>query len=1356
MDEDNVQQEHQQDQLQTDINATPVTELESETMQEEQTQESRNEPTSSKRALPEDEIHQEDNIMSSPPSIQSSTESSTQPLPSQENASQADSPVSSNKRRRISLPGKSILKSANQDDDTDLTGTQDKADDPALGNGSTKASDITETFSSTTEFLKRNRKSIGRRVSFAATARIRMFERDEKEDELPKTMSFLEGLNPKVALNTPFLFESGNNGGQQANNDNDTNDTNDTNGANDTNDSMASVHTGQSSQERAENTELSTGSSDSEKERSFEVNIYSGHSDSTGSSGAGTPFFLPSSDLDIGKTPFDDGDVDNGSSSEDDSNFFPDANLMKRSSGVGLYQEDQDSILGPRIDLAQAGDGRLSQRSENLDDGTQEYSMEFRFLKHRSSIPERLPTPPPQQYDGDQEFTNDFLDSQQYHADQIDSLSKGLPTSISGGDISNDHSDIGKPIPLVAHNDLSNNILSIGDDMDLSIAEALGKDDRSILDEDTDMDITAPIGIGIQQISQELPPTAFHHAEDHTALFSDLGTPMDITQPFGVGILEANDESVAAESAPGTSAFRGASLPSTPVRSTRDSIVLNNSNDKTVEHQTQGRTQKETGDYSQADHSQPEQATAPSTPPRRSSYPRRSLGTPGRFTPSVKARPNIFPEVLEKQLQTLESTIQTEPVFRASHVSPETSSLAKRIYRYSVGVSFRRASNFENKLEEDRDDTMDLTPLDKRRSSTQNFSNDIFNDNQSHADEDMTEVNGNDDQTEEIYRNDAAEAAPESHETAHDEGGDDDSFTELPPITLSKFLSLVGITFLDHLNASTRRRTIPHRTNEADPSTETYRSADLVKAMAVSMQELHSYREACRLLKQSIDTSRAFADEQEKKVGKKNPEYFREFRESNSDTKDFMKDRLKMIKVHSKLETNAAFSSWKTDVLKVEQETLEQHLVELKKDITNLGSIASTLVKEKAKVLPRRDELKRQLNQATERQRSYELCDKEQLASLAEAAEEQGAQIEHYESIKAKKAKELAEVRARVEQLSLAEKAAKARISEAEKTIQKHQYVRTEDLSRARDVLSIIQATHHWEPIRSSPSATNSLTTTLQRGDKPLEFVYDKTLRVSIDVAKIGKDPSAVQLSEFEEENMMDFDLSLVDRQRLTISALAPRKRRPVKEYLGLLHDYVAMVAAKYKAGTTISKILNDISQFWTKICLIQREVELIRAHHVVDLVAGSAENLKELELNGDKNSKLVAGSTTPLVVLDIRVRFTGPLMGARRSTRQKSQGDEEMEDVDGIEGHSNGRSKRSNGSSASVTEPVKFYLWFTFTLNDILNFPGASSFTWRLELVYGNISDEHVAQAIGPAAKKGGYDVLREACIKVNQLLKI
>ncbi|KAI1319222.1 hypothetical protein EDD11_004616 [Mortierella claussenii] len=1378
------EQQQQQQQQPSDVEPTLAASIpESEPMEAESLQDATH---PSKRPLSEDGDHVQEEMASSQPSTQSSMQPASQPTTGDESAAPPGSPLSANKKRRISMPGRSILKSASQDDSTDIAGNQEIPDETPAS-GMTVASESTETFSFTTEFSKRNRKSISRRVSFAATARIRMFERDEKEDELPKTMSFLEGLNPQVASNIPFTF--GGNIDERAKTADDTNHTNDTSN------SMASSDTGHSLQEPSEHTEASTGSSDSEKD--FEVNVYSSTSDGTESPGTGTAFILPTSELDIGKTPFDDGDVDNGSSSEDDSNFFPDVTLMKRSSGVGLYQSHRSSILGPQVDMGLSADRRLSQASQNLDDGTQDYSMEYRFRKHRSSLPERLPAPL-LQFDTN-DLTDDFTSAQRYNGGESDASKINLAAAEVEDSHTNDFPS-GRDTAIESQIDLSSNVLDLGGGLDLAMLDAPEGDDRSMVDEDTDMDITAPIGVGIQQLAQEMPPTAFHNAEDNTGIFSDLGTPMDITQPFGAGILEARDEIATDEIESDRRVSQSTSIPSTPIQSARSSLNFsdnndndsnhnskNNSNEATYGQHNQGVNQKESDDSFRTHAPSKDPPSVPSTPPRRVSalrndalspisFPRRSLGTPGRFTPSVKARPNIFPEVLEKQLQTLESSTPREPIFRALHVSPETSNLAKRIYRYST--SSRTSGDFEGTLNEDQDDTLNFTSFEKRLTSAQaSHNDDIHNERRLLMDTEMTDasVNKIERRPEESQQNDTEDLTQEIREAGQSEGGDEDSFTELPPITLSKFLGLVGISFLDHLNASTRRRTIPHRAAEAGALTETYRSADLVKAMAISMQELHSYREACRLLKQSIDTSRAFADEQERKVSKRNPEYFREFRESNSDTKEFMKDRFRMIKVNSKLDTNAAFSSWKTDVLKVEQESLAQHLSELQKDIINLSAMGSTLSKEKAKVLPRRDELRRHLGEATERQRSYELCDKEQLASLAEAAEEQGAQIEHYESVKAKKSKELAEIRARVEQLRLTERGAKARIAEAEKTIQQHQYVRNEDLSRAKDVLSIIHATHRWEPIQPIAGTSAGLQ---RKGNSPtLEFVYDKTLKVSIDMANIGKDPDAVQVSEFTEENMIDFDLSLTERPRLAISALASRKRKPIAEYVGLLRDFTNMVISKYKVGTAISKILNDISQFWQKVCLIRRDVELVRAHHVVDLVAGSAENLKELEENSSGlqlQKRQVAGSTVPMVVLDIRVRFTGPIAGSRRKAKgRRSAGEkgddqdldenedeeeEEEEDTTNTDGHQNGRHGRGrrNGGLESVTEPVKFYLWFTFTLNDILNFPGPNSFTWRLELVYGSIRQDHVAQAVGPAVKKGGYDILRETCIKVNQLLRI
>ena len=176
---------------------------------------------------------------------------------------------------------------------------------------------------------------------------------------------------------------------------------------------------------------------------------------------------------------------------------------------------------------------------------------------------------------------------------------------------------------------------------------------------------------------------------------------------------------------------------------------------------------------------------------------------------------------------------------------------------------------------------------------------------------------------------------------------------------------------------------------------------------------------------------------------------------------------------------------------------------------------------------------------------------------------ESRTQIEHFKSVNERKEMELAEVQARVAQLRLSEQTSKARIETAEKTIQDNQYVRPEDVSQAKDRLSIIQAIHRWEPLRSPSGSSSSSSVSGPAGlmmaktgsnGSTLEFVYDKAVVVRIEPSKIGKDPAAVKVSEFEEDSIMDFDLTLKDQQRLCISALTGKTRPPMKEVSSIEH----------------------------------------------------------------------------------------------------------------------------------------------------------------------------------------------------------
>ncbi|KAF9912873.1 hypothetical protein EC991_007485 [Linnemannia zychae] len=1198
---------------------------------------------------------------------QSGEDESPLPESAQENNQdghgRGDSPPSP-KKRRLSLPGKSILKFAGAEDEGDLTGTQDLPEAPAaVDNGDLSGVDITETFSSTTEFLKRSRKSIGRRVSFAATARIRMFERDDKEDEHAKTMSFIEGRpNPQVApSDTQFTFQSGSQGS-------------------DINNAASAAETSNPKQDAqddgsTQHTHTSNGSSDSEKERSFEVNVAHGLADTPESAEENVGlYFKPMLPIEgLGKFD-DDMGHSSDSSGDEDVNYFPDVHLMKRSSGVGIYENNQNDTLGPQVDIGQQSDFHFTQQPHHLDDLTgdmsvmsEDFSMDFKFHKHRSSLPERLPTPIGTN-DRGEDSTTDFTSE---HRSIV-------------ADVGQSHAFSG--FESFTHIMSEENAAGVSQDFEIL--------DDSIPDnDDTDMDITAPIGTGIiQDLVQELPPTAFHSAEDHTAMFSDLGTPMDMTQPIGEGIVEAFE-----------------TVPSTQISTSSQAGDTNDSTNTHAAHSTKSNPVPTSDKNDDADN------------------------TTGSNASSRHFDVNSFQD----------RSAGHSTIFEPSKASPATTNLSKKIDRISVGESSGQAGGSQEGALGGRNNTLDL----------------LFNQNRTRRSGTSVSMDGEDISRD--YTNDftgqrtsavfETQANPDA-DASYDEGGDEDSIVELPPISMTQFLNLVGITFLDQLNTSTRRRTIPHSSR----SSESYRSADLIKAKAMFTQELSLYRDASRLLKQSIETSRTNVAEQEKKILESNPDYFREFRESNSDVKEFMKDRLKMVKSHAKLETSVQFSELKSGLLERQQASLEEHLDKLKKDIANLGQLASEMSKERAKVMPRYAQVKEIVDQATQRRRAYAQCDKEQLRILTEAVDEQGTQIEHFKSVNERKEKELAEVQARVAQLRLSEQASKARVTTAEKTIQDNQYVRPEDLSQAKDRLSIIQATHRWEPRRSSTAPTSSSSSSSSSvsgsgfmsvkavsADGTLEFVYDKSIVVAIEPAKIGKDPSAVKVSAFEDESVVEFDLSLVDQQRLHISALAKKARPSMKEYFPLLRDYTSMVAAKYKTGTTIGKILSDVSQFWSRICQIRRNIELVRAHHVVDLVAGSAENLKELEIaqspENSRKRQQVAGSTTttPTVLLDIRVRFTGPIVGVRRGSSR-------------VPDHST-----NGGHRLPEEEPVKFYLWFTFTLNDLLSFPGANSFTWRLELVYGDISRDHVAQAVGPCVKKGGYGVMPDICVKVNQLLR-
>ncbi|KAG0344004.1 hypothetical protein BG004_004832 [Podila humilis] len=1103
--------------------------------------------------------------------------------------------------------------------------------------------------------------------------------------------------------------------------------------------------------------------------RSFEVNVLPSHSDSTSSSGVTTTsYFARSSSEDTtGKSPFDDNE-DQGFSSEDDTGiFYTESDSMRRLSSSDIY----DSILGPRLQFAPRSQSQLEMSDDfgergSMQEDTDDFSMmmqdfnnddslNLKFSKHRSSIPEPLRGPL---------LSNDNGDTQDFSKP-----SEGAGTSTYTSQMS-EHSGL-------------------------------------VTDEDTDMDITSPIGVGIHALAQEEPPKTFAQDEDNTEIFSDGGTTMEMTLPIGHGIVQISGESTSANSE------SHASLDWQGMNSGVNGVTGSSSSPPTHSAGLTHEFQKENATYSTRPHDdEPQQP--PSTPPRRVSLlregaslpstPRRSLGTPGKFTSKTHAQLNVFLDNVERQLKSVESCAPAPPIYRVSHVSPETSNLTKRIARYSIGTTFSAPESIQDRLAS----MQDTNPDDNTMDFDQAFLSQQIPHEDSIFDERITLAGASQLSTQPSQLTQPSQPSQSSDlfqqsqslpvtrpfmgsnitterrvvDATQDDNVEstaDESFGELPPITLNKFLGLIGISFLE-FSVTSRRRTLPPKPVVADSSMD-----DILTQMTCLLAEVESYKNGCGMLKSFVEDSRKMTAEVEQQVNDENPDFIREYREGDGVFKEFVKERLKLLRAHCRLETFESFHYWRDDLYVYQQETLEYHKAKLGEDTSTVRKIGKSVSQLSEHVTKRHAELKRQLEEFRQRKSSFAQYDKDRMASLAEDIEEQGSQLEQFRTIVVNKRKEQAEIAAKEEQTRLIEQGFVERIAVAEKTIEEHSFAKPEDIVKSKNALSALQAIHGWEQLgQSSLPMSVTSATALQNGATKLEFVHDRSLKASIDMSKVGKvdsnntDNPAIQLSLLEDEGLT-FGLSLAEGPKMSIRGTAPKALVSLKEYAGLLKDFSSMIASKYSTNVGISKILYDINLYWTKVKSIYRQVEQVRARHTVDLVAGSAENLKELEANnnnnnnGNNNSSNNDGvtnnqngrrpTTAPIVLLDIRVLFLFSAFGSSwkkkttttkkkkisKSTRQQNRGHHQGQD-DG-DGHMTDEENESH----EPAEPFKFYIWFTFTLDDLMNFPAPNSLTWRLEVVYGNISRNQIAEAVAPCIKKGGYNMLREACKNINGLKK-
>lgn len=256
-------------------------------------------------------------------------------------------------------------------------------------------------------------------------------------------------------------------------------------------------------------------------------------------------------------------------------------------------------------------------------------------------------------------------------------------------------------------------------------------------------------------------------------------------------------------------------------------------------------------------------------------------------------------------------------------------------------------------------------------------------------------------------------AEPEEEQPA-DEDVDEDA-SGIERISLSEFLSLTKVTFMD-VSASKRRATVApaaFRDMDVDETPETFDRYVVAGACTVPEYELYSH--ACHEMKRYISSGREAVRQIEADVEEDNPLLFSEYLTAPPDQRAVMDTQFKNMKQHARLEARGEWYSWRSTLLGTLKAGLLSTLEDFKHDEASLSNQERLLEVVLPPLIKKQELLSTEQKQLQQRHDELNSCDREELEQTREKLIATDAELQAKRELLTQLQQELADQDARVE-----------------------------------------------------------------------------------------------------------------------------------------------------------------------------------------------------------------------------------------------------------------------------------------------------------------------------------------------------
>ncbi|KAL4069071.1 Spc7 kinetochore protein-domain-containing protein [Scleroderma citrinum] len=390
---------------------------------------------------------------------------------------------------------------------------------------------------------------------------------------------------------------------------------------------------------------------------------------------------------------------------------------------------------------------------------------------------------------------------------------------------------------------------------------------------------------------------------------------------------------------------------------------------------------------------------------------------------------------------------------------------------------------------------------------------------------------------------------------------------EGPQISIEQFFEMTGIRFMDEIAAPRRSTVYP---SALRPSRRTSNEAEIplaeyVVAMALGVPQLELYTHVSKDLQAWIERIQGIFGEAEEEALKMTPQLFQEFVMTDETGQAELVHQLKLIKVHNHEQAKSEWYDWKMQWVEQLYQKASAGFEDLEKDAKFLEGIIHRIQDIVPSLQQEYDNLMEELQQEKADVAELEACDQDYLNELKGSIAEQSAELDTYRRDVEEAKGKLNRLQEKLEEVQIQKKDVSSAIEGTERLIHVQKNSTRAEVFRLKDELETVQNLHMLAITKVQPTL--------------FEFVYASCYRVSVPCA---------QYRPLVGEIMIDKVPDARSKYKETFPALSSLMLRTAKELISQQEDL------------NIRQIVQYLGDYWCCCSQLQAQLKLVAIKYPV------------------------------------------------------------------------------------------------------------------------------------------------------------